>query len=150
MAVYKATYCYPFLNTFDGRVTATTGISTPAEYLKCKIETSNKIITGYSIEIYDDNNNRIFPYNDLYKIISPVIELPQSLGKDINTGYNGTYLHIPFFQNLKTKVSAPDGGTGSYNAVYYKARFKANYLIGVSDPTANPPETYTGPDDLSS
>ena len=53
MAVYKATYCYPFLNSFDGRVTATSEDSTPSQNLKCKIESSNKLITGYTIEIYD-------------------------------------------------------------------------------------------------
>lgn len=131
MAVYKATYCYPFLNTFDGRVTATTEMTTPAQYLKCKIETSNKIITGYSIEIYDENNNRVFPYSDAYKKVSPIVELPQELGNEINTGYNGTYLHIPFFQNDAVRIKSADGLAGaSYNAVYYIPRFKANYLIG--------------------
>lgn len=134
MAVYKATYCYPFLNTFDGRVTATTEMTTPAQYLKCKIETSNKIVTGYSIEIYDEDNNRVFPYSDDYKKISPIAELPQNLGNEINTGYNGTYLHIPFFQNNDVRITSADNLSGaSYNAVYYIPRFKANYLIGADD-----------------
>lgn len=132
MAVYKATYCYPFLNTFDARVTATTKISTPAQYLKCKIESSNKLITGYSIEIFDENNNRVFPYNDSSAKISPIAELPQTLGANINTGYNGTYLNIPFFQNSGARLISSDGTVAtSYNAVYYIPRFRANYLIGV-------------------
>lgn len=135
MAVYKATYCYPFLNTFDGRVTATSENSTPAQYLKCKIESSNKIITGYSIEILDENNNTIFPYSAATSKISPVVELQQDLGKDINSGYNGTYLNIPFFQNNASEnrvTSADHLAGGSYNAVYYRPKFKAHYLIGTT------------------
>lgn len=129
MAVYKATYCYPFLNSFDGRVTATSEDSTPSQNLKCKIESSNKLITGYTIEIYDENNTRIFPYSNTYKKISPILELPQ-LGDNINSGYNGTYLQIPFFQNWSNPVKKADGTTfGSYNAVYYVPRFSAQYLL---------------------
>ena len=48
MAVYKSTYCAPFLTSIDPRV-ALTGddvITAPVEYLQCKVDTSNKNVTG--------------------------------------------------------------------------------------------------------
>lgn len=105
MAVYKATYCYPFLNAIDAELKDGEVI-----WFKCKIDTSNKNVTGYSIRILDENNNIIFPN---LSHISPISELPQDLGDGINTGINGTYLNIPFFQTLAKKT------TQSYQALYY-------------------------------
>ena len=105
MAVYKATYCYPFLNAIDAELKDGEVI-----WFKCKIDTSNKNVTGYSIRILDENNNIIFPN---LSHISPISELPQDLGDGINTGVNGTYLNIPFFQTLAKKI------TQSYQVLYY-------------------------------
>ena len=119
MAVYKATYCYPFLNSIDPRVTEGDTIEAPRQYLKCKVDTSNKNVTGYKITILDHDNNIIFDGAQ----ISPILELPQGLGDGINTGVNGTYLYIPFFQTYKKILLK------SYNALYYNGRFKAQYII---------------------
>ena len=130
MAVYKATHCYPMLNNFDARIVATAERTKPAEYLKCKIDTSNKPITGYSIRILDSLNNQLFPYGDSYAQISPVSELSGLIENEdyINTGLNGSFLHIPFFQNRDHLLY--DGSVDgerlllSYNAIFLF--FKSN------------------------
>ena len=153
MAVYKATYCYPFLGSCDIRVA-------PGEtqWITCKVDSSNKKITGYRITIYDENNKLIFPHydpssnSDVYHEkdwnISPISELSyggtlprgdngslvmvKEDGEKIklpsqeyltNSGVNGSYLNLPFFQNQNGKI------TTSANAVYYQPRYQAEYLI---------------------
>ena len=154
MAVYKATYCYPFLGSCDIRVA-------PGEtqWITCKVDSSNKKITGYRITIYDENNNLIFPHYEassttrLYHKkdwnISPISELSYGgiLPRDddgnlvmieedgttkiklpsqeylTNSGMNGSYLNLPFFQNQNGRV------TTSANAIYYRPRYQAEYLI---------------------
>lgn len=153
MAVYKATYCYPFLGSCDIRVA-------PGEtqWITCKVDSSNKKITGYRITIYDENNKLIFPHYDPFSSsniyhkkdwnISPISELSfggilprddngnlvivEEGGTKIklpsqkyltNSGINGSYLNLPFFQNQNGKVIT------SANAVYYQPRYQAEYLI---------------------
>lgn len=154
MAVYKATYCYPFLGSCDIRVA-------PGEtqWITCKVDSSNKKITGYRITIYDENNKLIFPHYDpsstasIYHKkdwnISPIGELSYGgvLPRDddgnlvivemnkttkiklpsqeylTNSGMNGSYLNLPFFQNRYGRV------TMSVNAVYYQPHYQAEYLI---------------------
>lgn len=154
MAVYKATYCYPFLGSCDIRVA-------PGEtqWITCKVDSSNKKITGYRITIYDENNNLIFPHYEassttsLYHKkdwnISPISELSYKgiLPRDddgnlvmieedgttkiklpsqeylTNSGMNGSYLNLPFFQNQNGIV------TTSANAIYYQPRYQVEYLI---------------------
>lgn len=154
MAVYKATYCYPFLGSCDIRVA-------PGEtqWITCKVDSSNKKITGYRITIYDENNNLIFPHyeasstTNLYHKkdwnISPISELSYGgiLPRDddgnlvmieedgttkiklpsqeylTNSGMNGSYLNLPFFQNQNSRVMT------SVNAIYYQPCYQAEYLI---------------------
>lgn len=153
MAVYKATYCYPFLGSCDIRVA-------PGEtqWITCKVDSSNKKVTGYRITIYDENNKLIFPHydpsseSDIYHKkdwnISPISELsyggvlPRDENGDLviigtdgakiklpsqeyltNSGVNGSYLNLPFFQNQNGKI------TSSANAVYYQPQYQAEYLI---------------------
>lgn len=154
MAVYKATYCYPFLGSCDIRVA-------PGEtqWITCKVDSSNKKITGYRITIYDESNKLIFPHYEasstarLYHKkdwnISPISELSYGgvLPRDddgnlvmieedgttkiklpsqeylTNSGMNGSYLNLPFFQNQNGRV------TTSANAIYYQPRYQAEYLI---------------------
>lgn len=104
MAVYKSTYCYPFLSSIDPRITLY-GATTECEpqYLRCKVDTSNKKVTGYSIRILNSQNEVVFPNASTTPVISPIEELQTTeLGyevKGINSGLNGTFLQIPFFQN---------------------------------------------------
>lgn len=153
MAVYKATYCYPFLGSCDLRVA-------PGEtqWITCKVDSSNKKVTGYRISIYDEDNNLIFPNWGEKEAdenrrkrdwnISPISELwfkgflPKNTAGNLiirkedggeielpsqeyltNSGLNGTYLSLPFFQNFSDRV------TSSANAVYYKPKYRADYII---------------------
>lgn len=154
MAVYKATYCYPFLGSCDTRV-APGGV----QWITCKVDSSNKKVTGYRISIYDESNNLVFPYYDSESPdarfrerewnISPVGELMDNgkLSRDddgslvmvaedgvtkiklpsqeylTNSGFNGSYLNLPFFQNWKNKIRE------SANAVYYVPNCFADYVI---------------------
>lgn len=57
MAVYKSTYCSPNSTPFDlTDITATNPFK-----LYFKVDTSNTKIIGYSVELYDVNQNKIFP-----------------------------------------------------------------------------------------
>lgn len=136
MAVYKATYCYPHLKAVDIRTAlgkiADSDDAHPAQYLKCKVDTSNKDVTGYSIRLLDESNNVLFPLRTK-NLISPISEL-KSLAVDglyeengVNSGVNGTYLKIPFFQNSSAKR------LDSINAVYFIPKAQCDYVIGDAD-----------------
>ena len=129
MAVYKATYCFPFLNNANIR---NTDIHI-RDFLKCQVDTSNKNVTGYKIRILDSNNNQIFPIGKEY--ISPISELRDYInevpkygldwGDDTNTGLNGTYLEIPFFRNFACDLA----NKRSFNALYYNVSASVDYLV---------------------
>ena len=58
MAVYKPTYCYPYLEAVD------LAIPDGEKYFTCQIDTSNNKITGYRVELYNENNEKVFsPHN---------------------------------------------------------------------------------------
>ena len=101
MAVYKPTDCSPFNGTFDV-------VQDLPIFFECKIDTSNAQITAYTIEIYDSNNNLIFPQNNdepLINRVSFIDELATYVRTyypernfntaNINSGLNGSYLEIP-------------------------------------------------------
>lgn len=126
MAVYKPTLCYPFLNSFDPRLVATNTNGLPTEWLKCKIETSNKNVTGYKIKVLDQDNEIIFEGSK----ISPISELQNAVyDANTNTGVNGTYLNIPFFQLM----NASNRYYQSYNSVYFQADRAAHYLLSAGN-----------------
>lgn len=112
MAVYKPTYCYPYLEPVD--LTIPDG----EKYFTCQIDTSNIAITGYKIEVYDENNTLVFPHKDNKNKISPMSELPIVTSID---GLNGSELRIPFIQHFEPKITA------SYNAIYFKATKYVDY-----------------------
>lgn len=112
MAVYKPNYCYPYLEPVD--LTIPDG----EKYFTCQIDTSNIAITGYKIEVYDENNTLVFPHKDNKNKISPVSELPIVTSID---GLNGSELRIPFIQHFEPKITA------SYNAIYFKATKYVDY-----------------------
>lgn len=112
MAVYKPTYCYPYLEPVD--LTIPDG----EKYFTCQIDTSNIAITGYKIEVYDENNTMVFPHESNKNKISPVSELPIVTNID---GLNGSELRIPFIQHFKPKI------TQSYNAIYFKVTKYVDY-----------------------
>lgn len=112
MAVYKPNYCYPYLEPVD--LTIPDG----EKYFTCQIDTSNIAITGYKIEVYDENNTLVFPHKDNKNKISPISELPIVTNID---GLNGGELRIPFIQHFKPKI------TNSYNAIYFKVTQYVDY-----------------------
>ena len=119
MAIYKPTDCNPFNGTFD--IVADLPI-----IFECKVDTSNTTVTGYSIEIYDSNNNLIFPTGEKGPIESNVTYLSDlrtyfnknfsyyvTKSRNVNSGLNGTYLEIPFY--VKEKDKADNSSTVSRN-----------------------------------
>ena len=112
MAVYKPNYCYPYLEPVD--LTIPDG----EKYFTCQIDTSNIAITGYKIEVYDENNTLVFPNENNKNKISPVSELPIVTNID---GLNGSELRIPFIQHYGSKITA------SYNAIYFKVTQYVDY-----------------------
>lgn len=138
MAVYKSTHCYPFINNMDVRNTLVKGTSEVTyKELSCKVNTSNKNVTGYSIRILDEDNNVIFPVSSSIKV-SPISELrlwKYEPGKT-NSGINGTFLKLPFFQNGSDGLERI---LNSYNAIYYKVKHSVDHLIydGISGISAN-------------
>ncbi len=130
MAVYKSTYCYPFLNSIDIRVARTGDYDDyPVQYLKCKVDTSNKKVTGYKIRLLDGDNKQIFPRESVKGYVSPLKELQSDNMLDIynsegiNSGINGTYLQLPFFQSYYNQKLT------THNAIYYKPQFMADHII---------------------
>ena len=107
MAIYKPTDCSPFNGTFD--LLADLPI-----IFECKIDTSNSPVTGYSIEIYNSNNEIIFPgvnrttgpiksnvtyLTDLKKYVQNKFPSLVSNIRNVNSGLNGTVLEIPAIVN---------------------------------------------------
>lgn len=134
MAVYKASECYPFLNATDFRVgKEIEGAfnNVPIVSVSCKVNTSNKDITGYRIVLMNEAGEEIFANKDNNGdyIISPISELPKYENyanneyfpiedEDANMGYNGSYIKIPFVQE-KNNPSSYHILT-SYNCIYYE------------------------------
>lgn len=115
MAIYKPTDCSPFNGTFD--------LSSDLPIIfECKIDTSNSPVTGYSIEIYNSNNEIIFPgvdrttgpiksnvtyLTDLKKYVATNFSSLLPNLKNINSGLNGSYLEIPFYvKEIDAKVGS--------------------------------------------
>lgn len=107
MAIYKPTDCSPFNGTFD--LSADLPI-----IFECKIDTSNSPVAGYSIEIYNSNNEIIFPgvnrttgpiksnvtyLTDLKEYVKNKFPSLVSNARNVNSGLNGTVLEIPVIVN---------------------------------------------------
>lgn len=115
MAVYKPTYCYPYLEPVD--LTVPNG----TKYFTCQIDTSNIAITGYKMELFDENNKQIFPLEANKNLISPIEEALS--GDEESVGLNGSELRLPFVQrwNDTKKIN-------SYNSIYFKATDSIEYF----------------------
>ena len=118
MAIYKPTYCEPFLSTedFDAIGDGSPG-NPPPLYLYCKIASSNFDVTGYRIRLLGPNNEQQFPpasppetslsldsisFVEDLKLLSPN---PDPSNPDTNSGRNGTFLKIPFYVGSGSKAS---------------------------------------------
>lgn len=140
MAVYKPTLCTPFLTGVDARIGfhSTDFSETLVKYLTCKVDTSNKLITGYKIRIFDSSNNKIFPINEDGRV-SPIEELQKSVfGYEVggtNSGINGTNIRVPFFQNINNLQPGMADTYKSLNAIYYSDTYLADHIIMPSSST---------------
>ena len=103
MAVQKATYCYPYLEAVD------LAIPDGEKYFTCQIDTSNNKITGYRVELYNENNEKVFSSNE--GKISPLSEL-NDMGNTL--GLNGSELRFPSVQHWDSKIYT------SYTAISFK------------------------------
>lgn len=123
MAIYKPTYCEPFLSTED----FTTITASNPLYLYCKIASSNFDVTGYRIRLLGPNNEQQFPPASppetslSLNSISFIEDLkllplnPDPSNPDTNSGRNGTFLKIPFYVGDGSKAS--DTNTVSRNQI---------------------------------
>ena len=124
MAVYKPTYCYPYLEAVD------LAIPDGEKYFTCQIDTSNIGITGYRVELYDEENNLVFPNESNRNKISPLSEIPD-LGDTM--GLNGSELRFPFIQHWDSKSKI----YSSYNAIYCTVTGYVNYYQQKSGSISN-------------
>ena len=124
MAVYKPTYCYPYLEAVD------LAIPDGEKYFTCQIDTSNIGITGYGVELYDEENNLVFPNESNRNKISPLSEIPD-LGDTM--GLNGSELRFPFIQHWDSKSKI----YSSYNAIYCTVTGYVNYYQQKSGSISN-------------
>ena len=82
MAVYKPTFCFPFATGVDARVAKYKDEEENlAKFLSCKVDTSNKNVTGYKLKILTENNDVVFEG----KKISPISELTE---KELRQAHN--------------------------------------------------------------
>lgn len=150
MAVYKPTNCTPFLTTFDCRVTSVDDIV----FFECRIDTSNHKVAAYSVTIYDEDNNQVFPPDgsSADKHLTPISYLSgftgngiqQSAGAgvsyliqsagytNLNTGLNGSYLKFPFILPASCHTKGDSYYFWTKNCLYYGTTANPNGLAWFS------------------
>jgi hypothetical protein len=102
--------------------------------LTCQIDTSNILATGYAIQVWDEENNLVFPVANEPQI-SPLSEL---IALGLGTGLNGTTLTIPFFQLLKAASGVSTIKLKSYNAIYCVKSYDSANTCSWQDIDGNP------------
>lgn len=117
MAIYKPTNCSPYLTTFDSRVEA----GSP-QFFECRVDSSNKNADGYSIILYDEDNEQVFPVTNVNgtgpnttwtnvaqdENITFVSDLTAITGNGIRSADEYYYIQSAGYTNLNT------GLNGSY------------------------------------
>ena len=124
MAVYKPTDCVPSGDSFDA-------LNDRPIFIECKIDTNNAIINGYSLELFDEDNNKLWSADsgtEDYSVqqtdnITLVVDLKRFFNdkfsqygrgyQNLNTGINGSYLKIPIIYDAQPDIE--DYGTFSRN-----------------------------------
>ena len=124
MAVYKPTDCAPSGNSFDA-------LNDRPIFIECKIDTNNAIVNGYSLELFDEDNNKLWSADSGtadYSVqqtdnITLVVDLKRFFDdkfsqygrgyQNLNTGINGSYLKIPIIYDAQSDID--DYGTFSRN-----------------------------------
>lgn len=140
MAVYKSTYCSPSSTPFD----LTDITDTNPFKLYFKVDTSNTKIIGYSVELYDVNQNKIFPVDrdNLITSVSSaspawvngenvsidfIVRTNPTTGDILNNTlwFNGTYVSYYEFNpagpgSWKTLDSVANGNEYSWKVILYQ------------------------------
>ena len=151
MAIYKPTNCTPFLATFDCRIKE----GDKPIFFECRIDSSNRNAVGYSVTVYNENNEQVFPPDgstpDAH--ISNVSYLANFTGSGqngnipyliqnsgynrLNSGLNGTYLKFPFILDDSEVTSS--NGFKSVNTIYctYNKQSETYSLAWYDTLTAN-------------
>lgn len=83
MAMYKPVFCTPYMKA--GNLNEIT--ENNPFVLSCKVNSSNTPVVGYSVRLYDENLNQIFPVDREDKITL--------LSKEVK---NGEYIKVPFIK----------------------------------------------------
>ena len=128
--IYKPTDLSPSAQTFDV-------MNTPI-FFECKVDTSNVTAAGFTIKVLDSENNVVFSsipegepldikyitlINDLRTYVNDKFPAYVSGDTLINTGYNGTYLKIPFSVASEDKAEYNNEVFGSVanSQIYYSS-----------------------------
>jgi len=124
MAVYKPTDCIPSGDSFDA-------LNDRPIFIECKIDTNNAIVNGYSLELFDEDNNKLWSADsgtgehsvEQTDNITLVVDLKRFFDdkfsqygrgyQNLNTGINGSYLKIPIIYDAQSDID--DYGTFSRN-----------------------------------
>lgn len=132
MAVYKPSNCVPFLSCWD---------LTQNQYISCEINTSNEIVTGYKIKIFDNDNNTIFEGREFSQIPKTVNVVTRTQNYTIqNTCLNGSTLTLPLITtDIPKEIKDYED-----NIIYYQKEIPAwgskyGIIKNFSNNTANQP-----------
>lgn len=85
MAMYKPVFCTPYMKA--GNLNEIT--KNNPFVLSCKVNSSNTPVVGYSVRLYDENLNQIFPVDREDKI---------TLLSESERVKNGEYIEVPFIK----------------------------------------------------
>ena len=115
--IYKPTDLSPSAQTFDVKLSST---DEPI-FLECKIDTANTKVDGYTIKVYDSENNLVLSsvpedmpldikYISLIKDLRGYVSSNRWVDSDddpqlLNSGYNGTYFKHPLIVPQEKKSS---------------------------------------------
>ncbi len=105
MAMYKPVFCTPYMKA--GNLDEITKDN--PFMLSCKVNSSNTLVVGYSVRLYDENLNQIFPVDREDKITL--------LSKEVK---NGEYVEVPFIKCEETTGTVEE--TDAINNVLVKKK----------------------------
>lgn len=105
MAMYKPVFCTPYMKA--GNLNEIT--ENNPFVLSCKVNSSNTPVVGYSVRLYDENLNQIFPVDREDKITL--------LSKEVK---NGEYVEVPFIKCEETTGTVEE--TDAINNVLVKKK----------------------------
>lgn len=129
MAIYKPINCYPSNETITiDNIAQYTG-EEPI-WIECKLDTNNTLVSAYSIELYDNDNNIVFMSSDITNIEDLhtycTQKYPQVFNnlKNYNIGLNGTYLKIPFVVPTTDSSDGVGANQIAFNQLTYGVSYK--------------------------